>query len=92
MKFDSTSKFLAGLLIAFLICCMFGYPANAQADLRTIATQIVKDMTTDADVVSLKGEKLLVAEFDNINGKGDAVPRIFKRCSRQLSLSPSTSR
>lgn len=53
-------------------------PALGQSELRDVSTSIVKDMVSDSDVATLKGEKLMVAEFENINGKGDAVPRIFQ--------------
>ena len=69
---------MSALLVVVALSAALCGPACAQSELRGVSTSIVKDMVTDPDVAKLKGEKLLVAEFENINGKGDAVPRIFQ--------------
>ena len=49
--------------------------ARAQSSLRSAASELVKSLHQDDDVKKLKGERIIVAEFENINGLGDAVPR-----------------
>lgn len=71
-------KNLAIVIISLAMMTLVVTGALAQSDLRTVSTKIVKDMVTDSDVAKLAGEKLVVAEFENINGKGNAVPRIFQ--------------
>ncbi|MEI6521035.1 MAG: CsgG/HfaB family protein, partial [bacterium] len=51
---------------------------NAQDPMKEAATDIVKQFLADQDVINLKGQMLVIAEFENINLKGDAVPRIFQ--------------
>lgn len=69
--------------VSILLCCMLltvGLESAlaGQTGLREVAAKLVQDMVSDADVAKLKGEKIVVAEFENINGKGDAVPRILQ--------------
>jgi TolB-like protein len=51
---------------------------NAQDPMKDAATDIVKQFLADQDVINLKGQMLVIAEFENINLKGDVVPRIFQ--------------
>lgn len=52
---------------------------NAQAtDLHDAATQLTKKLNDDPDVQKINGEHIVIAPFENINGKGDAVPRILQ--------------
>lgn len=64
------------LLVASLNC---GSVAYAQAtDLHDAAAQLTKKLNDDPDVQKIIGEHIVVAPFENINGKGDAVPRILQ--------------
>ena len=52
---------------------------NAQAtDLHDAAAQLTKKLNDDPDVGKIIGEHIVIAPFENINGKGDAVPRILQ--------------
>lgn len=53
-------------------------PRFSQTDLRSVAADLAKQLLADMDILKLKKETLVVAEFENINGQGDAVPRIFQ--------------
>lgn len=72
----TSARIVAWVFLAVLV--LSAYPAHAQTGLREVANKLVKDMVADPDAAKLQGEKLLVAEFGNINGKGDAVPRILQ--------------
>lgn len=64
------------LLVVSLNC---GSVAYAQAtDLHDAAAQLTKKLNDDPDVQKIVGEHIVVAPFENINGKGDAVPRILQ--------------
>ena len=64
------------LLVVSLNC---GSVAYAQAtDLHDAAAQLTKKLHDDPDVQKIVGEHIVVAPFENINGKGDAVPRILQ--------------
>ena len=64
------------LLVASLNSASVVY---AQAtDLHDAAAQLTKKLTDDPDVQKIVGEHIVVAPFENINGKGDAVPRILQ--------------
>ncbi len=52
--------------------------AGSQSSLRDVAAELTKKLHDDADVKKLKEQRLVIAEFENINGKGDAVPRILQ--------------
>ncbi|MCX6361597.1 MAG: FlgO family outer membrane protein [Armatimonadetes bacterium] len=68
---------LAAALALLAVAC-FTRPAGAQTELRQVATELATKLCAEPDVQKLKGERLMIAEFENINGKGDAVPRILQ--------------
>ncbi|MCX6361598.1 MAG: FlgO family outer membrane protein [Armatimonadetes bacterium] len=67
---------VAALALLALACVT--RPAVAQTELRQVATELATKLCAEPDVQKLKGERLMIAEFENINGKGDAVPRILQ--------------
>lgn len=66
-------------LVTLLASINCGSVAYAQAtDLHDAAAQLTKKLNDDPDVQKIIGEHIVVAPFENINGKGDAVPRILQ--------------
>lgn len=64
------------LVSAFLGCASI---VHAQAaDLHDAAAKLTKKLHDDPDIQKISGEHIVVAPFENINGKGDAVPRILQ--------------
>lgn len=78
MNTNLIAKLAVTGMLALMSLFIPTYQADAQTELRPLATQIVKEMAKDPDVAPLKGKKLLVAEFDNISGKADGVPHAFE--------------
>ena len=55
------------------------FAASAPATtLHDAAAQLTKDLNNDPDVQKIIGERIVIAPFENINGRGDAVPRILQ--------------
>jgi TolB-like protein len=71
---------------ALLLLTLLATLAWAQADLRSVADTLVKQMVEDVDVAPLKGQRLFIAEFKNINGRGDAVTLIFQEMLTTASI------
>ena len=70
---------IAIALILFLASLGCASVVHAQAtDLHDAAAQLTKKLHDDPDVQKIVGEHIVVAPFENINGKGDAVPRILQ--------------
>ena len=46
--------------------------------LHDAAALLTKELNDDPDVQKIIGERIVIAPFENINGKGDAVPRILQ--------------
>lgn len=66
-------------LAVLLLMLASGVGLHAQAtDLHGAATQLTKKLHDDPDVQKINGEHIVIAPFENINGKGDAVPRILQ--------------
>ena len=66
-------------LVVLLLMLASGVGLHAQAtDLHGAATQLTKKLHDDPDVQKINGEHIVIAPFENINGKGDAVPRILQ--------------
>ena len=66
-------------LVTLLLMFAPGVGLHAQAtDLHGAATQLTKKLNDDPDVQKIIGEHIVIAPFENINGKGDAVPRILQ--------------
>ncbi|HEX2948174.1 MAG TPA: CsgG/HfaB family protein [Armatimonadota bacterium] len=70
---------LRGLYLSLLIL-LLTLPTLAQQDIMSqTADDMVKDLVTRAEARKVPaGETLVIAAFDNINCRGDALPRIFQ--------------
>lgn len=70
------------IVFAFvLLVGLFGHVSAATAQATTLhdaAAQLTKELGDDPDVQKITGEHIVIAPFENINGKGDAVPRILQ--------------
>jgi len=73
----ANSLFRFGLTILLSLAC-FQISASAQTGLREAANELSLKIHKDKDVEKLKGERILIAEFDNVTGKGDVVPRTLQ--------------
>ena len=70
------------IVFAFvLLGGVFGHASAASAQATTLhdaAAQLTKELNDDPDVQKITDEHIVIAPFENINGKGDAVPRILQ--------------
>ncbi|MHB9105883.1 MAG: CsgG/HfaB family protein [Armatimonadota bacterium] len=73
-----TCRWQAIILLLLFACLLAAAPAFAQDLLKDAANKLVADLVQPEKVQAVKGKTLVIAEFENINGKGDAVPRIFQ--------------
>ncbi|MHB1463185.1 MAG: CsgG/HfaB family protein [Armatimonadota bacterium] len=78
MGINRIARLISGGLLALFCIIIPTASAHAQTDLRSIATQIVGEMTKDPQLAVLKGKKLLIAEFDNLGGQPDSTPHMFE--------------
>ena len=72
-----TKAFLPLVMLFLMLAPSIGLHAQA-TDLHGAATQLTKKLHEDPDVQKITGEHIVIAPFENINGKGDAVPRILQ--------------
>ncbi len=76
-----TNRYSQIALAFVLLGGVFGHVSAASAQAATLhdaAAQLTKELNDDPDVQKITGEHIVIAPFENINGKGDAVPRILQ--------------
>lgn len=76
-----TNRYSQIVLAFVLLGGIFGHATAASAQAATLhdaAAQLTKELNDDPDVQKITGEHIVIAPFENINGKGDAVPRILQ--------------
>ncbi len=69
---------LVHFALAIVILGVAGTCLFAQDTMRDTSTALVRDLTDSEKVKALKGQTVVIAEFENINVRGDAVPRILQ--------------
>ena len=80
-KLHHTNRYLQIVLAFVLLGGGVGPISAASAPVTTLhdaAAQLTKELNGDPDVQKIIGERIVIAPFENINGKGDAVPRILQ--------------
>ena len=80
-KLHHTNRYSHIVLALVLLGGVFGHASAASAQAATLhdaAAQLTKKLSDDPDVQKITGEHIVIAPFENINGKGDAVPRILQ--------------
>ncbi len=71
--------FQAACFMLMVFCgCSLCRRAYADDDMREVAGSLAKQVAGDADVAPLKGQRVFVAEFNNINARGDSLAQIFQ--------------
>ena len=80
-KLHHTNRYLQIVLATVLLGGGVNPISAASAPATTLhdaAALLTKELNDDPDVQKIIGERIVIAPFENINGKGDAVPRILQ--------------